>query len=459
MVNYNILKFIQFKGISSAWSTHLLIDSLSIFSGKYEVKPFSFVISKANIKKIDIIDEQKYNILGVRSYGVGCYINRSVNGSSLKMRVYQQAEVNHLFWCKVDTKNGAFGVVTSELAHSVASTNMTFAKIDADKINSNYLQLLFRSKLFNVYMDNMVVGSTNRKYIKPDDLLTDVYIPLPTLDEQKQLVAKYQVKVEFANDCEKHALELEQSIEAYLYSELNISFYFNKPANLSLLKFASFINLKEWSYNFLSDSNMLKSDYDLITLNCIIANFMTDSNGKSLTTMTSKEPDKNFIYIGMEDVDKNTGTVLNNKIVSGKEIKSATVQLPKNYFIYGKLRPYLNKYYFSESNDPNLVVSSEFFVFNIKSKINTEYFKLVLGSFIIQEQIKDAMKGARMPRITKDIFLNLVIPMPPLEIQNKIAEHITNIKNQIRELKKLAVDNRACAILNFEKAIFHNENH
>lgn len=72
---------------------------------------------------------------------------------------------------------------------------------------------------------------------------------------------------------------------------------------------------------------------------------------------------------------------------------------PTMYFIYGKLRPYLNKYWYNDSEQQEeIICSSEFFVFDINDNINTNYFKYVLASYIVQKQIADAMSGARMPR-------------------------------------------------------------
>jgi hypothetical protein len=64
------------------------------------------------------------------------------------MKVYQQVKPNHLYWCKVDTKNGAFGIITDDIADGVASSNMTLAELDTTKINPEFLQLFFRSKKF-----------------------------------------------------------------------------------------------------------------------------------------------------------------------------------------------------------------------------------------------------------------------------------------------------------------------
>ena len=64
------------------------------------------------------------------------------------------------------------------------------------------------------------------------------------------------------------------------------------------------------------------------------------------------------------------------------------------------------------------------------------------------------MKGARMPRIGKDTFLDLKIPLPPLDIQTKIYKYIQIIKDEIKELKEQSVNNRVLALAEFEKGIF-----
>lgn len=457
MVNkYSLLKPMNFSHLVS-WSVKALLGVSFSYNKNYELVPIKDFLVR-NKKIIDIQDDQIYKRVTIKLYNGGVFLRDTEVGKNIGTKKQFVIKEGQFLFSKIDARNGAFGIATEAVDSAIITADFLAFDINTKLILPQFLVLITTTKHFMIQAQSASKGTTGRQRINEGEFL-NTYIPLPSLAEQKQLVAEYQEKIDFANSCEKQAQELEQSIETYLYSELKVKVYFNKQESLSLLKFTNFVGLKEWSYNFLSDSNTLKSDYDLMTLNCLIANFMIDDNGNSLTTTTSKEPDKTFIYIGMEDVDKKTGIVLNNNVVFGKEIKSATVRLPTNYFIYGKLRPYLNKYYFNQSNDTNIIVSSEFFVFNITSKINTEYFKVVLGSFIIQEQIKDAMKGARMPRITKDVFLNLVIPIPPLDIQNKIADHITNIKNQIKELKQLAEKNRTNAILDFEKAIFHHENH
>lgn len=136
------------------------------------------------------------------------------------------------------------------------------------------------------------------------------------------------------------------------------------------------------------------------------------------------------------------------------QIKSQTVRIPKGFFIYGKLRPYLNKYWVNETERENIVCSSEFFCFKPKAGIDIKYFKYVLSSYIIQDQISELVSGARMPRLNEESFKNVVIPIPPLGIQKQIADEISKRKEVIKSNKIIAKNMVTSALENFEQTIF-----
>ena len=156
----------------------------------------------------------------------------------------------------------------------------------------------------------------------------------------------------------------------------------------------------------------------------------------------------------MEHSEKSTGELIDIPIVKGEQIKSQTVAVPKGYFIYGKLRPYLNKYWYNNTDLNNIVCSSELFVFKIKDNINSRYFELVLGSDIVQRQIADMASGARMPRINEEVFMNIRIPIPSVEVQNSIIIRVDKIKEEIKALRRSALLNRTMAFTNFKNRIF-----
>ena len=90
---------------------------------------------------------------------------------------------------------------------------------------------------------------------------------------------------------------------------------------------------------------------------------------------------------------------------------------------------------------------SEFLCFLPKKELNKSFFKYILSSYIIQEQIADSMTGARMPRIDESIFKNIVVPIPPRSVQDSIStylierdEEISRLKCESKELKASATN-------------------
>ena len=77
--------------------------------------------------------------------------------------------------------------------------------------------------------------------------------------------------------------------------------------------------------------------------------------------------------------------------------------------------------------------------------LHSQYFKFVLGSDIVQRQIADMASGARMPRINEDVFMNIRIPIPPVEVQNSIIIHTDKIKEEIKTLRRSALLNPSMA--------------
>ena len=450
----NAMKYISivpFSGLFN-WDVKIILGDNIISSKKHPMKPFSYFTRPANIQKVKIEDEQEYKILGVRSYGLGAYKNRITKGKYLKMKVYQQAKLNHLFWCKVDTKNGAFGIISQELSDGIASSNMMFAELDLSRINPDYFQILFRWAKINTYMASMVPGTTNRKYIRFSELLNNVKVPVPSLEEQNKLVEEYNKQLAIAADAELLAIKKHRNINSLLFSELGVKI--SKDNVLNGLSTVAFSALDRWDIAYLQNTAKYTAKYKSLRFENCIEHFMKGFDGKSLRMETYKTPTRDFHYIGMEHIEKATGQLIDAPIVKGSQIKSQTVTIPNGYFIYGKLRPYLNKYWYNNTNWDNIVCSSELFVFRIKDTINTRFFEVVLGSDIIQEQIADLTSGARMPRITEEVFMNIHIPIPPLHVQKDLADQIDKITNEIKELRNSALQKRTDALGNFETQVF-----
>jgi type I restriction enzyme S subunit len=139
---------------------------------------------------IEIQDTETYRISGVQNYGKGVIVRREVKGAELTMRQYQVIEPNQLMWCKVDTKNGAFGITHSEHTGTLASPNMALADINLEKADPSFLETLFRVQSFADYITHLSSGTTNRKYLTPTELLKQVMLPDWEPEQQRAFVSK-----------------------------------------------------------------------------------------------------------------------------------------------------------------------------------------------------------------------------------------------------------------------------
>ncbi len=111
--------------------------------------------------------------------------------------------------------------------------------------------------------------------------------------------------------------------------------------------------------------------------------------------------------------------------------------------LFARLRPYLNKVYRAEHDG---VCSTEFHVMRIpgtkneKPTILSDYLACVLRSSIILAQTPHMMTGNTHPRLTNEDVVNLVIPIPDSEVQNRIAVEAGRRRETARRLRGQAHD-------------------
>lgn len=456
--DHRYLKLVKYKNIEN-WSVSHILGMNMGFNKKYPLIPIGHIIEKS-INSINIEDHVTYKQITLKINGGGTILRDVKLGKLIGTKKQFVVSAGQFIMSKIDARNGAFGVIGTDLDGAVVTADFPVFNVIKERVTPEYLTLVSSTAQFVRFAQTCSRGTTNRQRIDVNLFLSQK-IPLPSLSEQQALIKSYNNKIQQAETLEKQAAEIEQNIEDYLLTELGIKQNINTANHkdeikkeYKYLKFIKFKDSERWDVSYYSQRKRIEGKYNTVFMNKCIENFMQDEKGRSLRIETSKLPEKDFQYIGMESVEKGTGLLVENKKVKGKEIKSQTVRVPYHYFLYGKLRPYLNKYWFNENHNDNIVCSSEFFVFSIKHDINDYYFKYYLSSAAVQQQISNAFQGARMPRINERTFNTIQVLLPPISIQNAIVEHINKQKSQIKERKQLAETLRTEALEEFEKEVF-----
>ena len=195
MTEFSYLRFVNFKNIDR-WDIKSLLGNAVSF--KYPTQKLKSFLSKADIEWIDIEDDKDYPILGVHAQGEGVYINKIASGKELTMKRYQKSKANTLFYCKVRTVKGQWGVVFPEYANSYGSSNMQYLDINFEKINPEYFLNLLKLKQLTDIWDKNAIGADGRHFTL--QTLLNLQIPLPNLLEQETIVSLYKAKIKKARN-------------------------------------------------------------------------------------------------------------------------------------------------------------------------------------------------------------------------------------------------------------------
>lgn len=410
------------------------------------LKPYKKSVSK------DEMIKNKWQIISKINFGGELFLRDFDEINSYKGNLFLVPQ-NSIIYSKINVRHGCIYFNDKEGTPFGVSNEYPIFNFDDSKVDGRFLQKLLRTGTFKNLLNSKTSGISKAR-VKQEEFLS-IEIPLPTLAEQKKIVDAYERKINEAKTLELNAENLESEIERYLFEELGVQLE-QKSNNHKGLQFVNFTDIERWDILFLMGQvDQIGSKYKIKKFSQVITSFNKGQDGKSLRIDSSKFPQSDFRYIGMEHIEKKTGTLLELQNVKGGEIKSQTINVPRNFMIYGKLRPYLNKYWVNNTGFDNIICSSEFFVFDIdEEKLDKNFFKYVLASEIIQSQINDKTSGARMPRINEEIFFNLHFPIPEIQEQLKISQKISSMKTEIALSKEKAKDLRVSAEEEFEKTIF-----
>lgn len=416
------LKIIHFKEMLHAWSMSVVLSQTKIpYNSRFPLAALDTLLTPAG-EKVTLDDKKAYRQLTLKTNGGGIVVRNETkkSGKEIKTRRQTKVEAGQFLFSKIDARNGAFGIVPKELNGAVVTAEFPVFAVNAEKVIPEFLLLVMTSEEMTAYIKSMAQGSTNRKRLDETTFLK-IQVPLPSMEEQMKMMAEYEAMLKKVVKIENEQDALPVKIQKEVFEKTNTTIKRNKSTQR--LSVSLFKEMETWSVENALGTLKVESDYPLVRIGDWIEAFMKDADGATLRVTPKKNPSGEYLYIGMEDVEKGTGRMNGFKGKIGAEIRSGAMAVPHGYFIYGKLRPNLNKYWVNTKNEENVVCSTEFFVFSLKQGVDKAYFECVLSSDIIQEQVKRYITGTGLPRINADDFLHLQIPNPPLEVQKQLGNY------------------------------------
>ena len=137
--------------------------------------------------------------------------------------------------------------------------------------------------------------------------------------------------------------------------------------------------------------------------------------------------------LDLEDIEKDTGAILNKVCASERKISGDKVIFEKGNILYSKLRPYLLKILVAPDDG---ICTPELVPFDTYGEIYNRYIMWVLKAPHINFAVNAVSYGVKMPRVGTETMVNLLVPLPPLEEQYRIVAKIEEILPYIDQYDK-----------------------
>jgi type I restriction enzyme, S subunit len=337
----------------------------------------------------------------VRLWGKGVVLRGIAAGVGIAASRRFVTKAGQLILSRIDARNGAIGIVPSELDGAVVTNDFPLFDLTSERIDAAFLGWLTKTRDFVELCQRASEGTTNRVRLQEDRFLA-LQIPLPPLAEQRRIMARIEdlaAKIDEARNLRRQAVE-----EGEALSLAGVEEYYQRLRN----RFGA-TSLAE-----VSDS-------------------ITDGDHN---TPTFTDQGARFIFVG--------------NVSSGRLHFEGCKHVAESYFrtLKAQRLPEQGDILYSAVGAtlgvPALVDCDEPFCFQRhvailkpnRAALNSQFLWHMLRSRTVFEKAWSSTTGSAQPTVPLWAIRALTIPLPPIAEQRRIVTELDALQAQVDELKR-----------------------
>lgn len=291
--------------------------------------------------------------------------------------------------------NGSLGISPY---NGITSPAYCVYRIKGDN-NPEYFGYLFNTNLFKAEFRRHSTGIIDSRLRLYSDKFFSIFTIVPPKDEQDEIVQYIKAQEEKIN----HFIEKKQRFIELLKEQRQ------SVIDLAITKGTN------------PNANLIESGVDWIGK---FPQHWQFRKLKFCVSLNSNEIDESEISdevfkIALENIDNWTGKFIDT---GNPQFEGKGVPFKAGDVLFNKLRPYLAKAFIAKSSG---FCVGELLVLSPNEDFFTSEFlfqRLMTSDFI--DIVNSSTYGAKMPRASWNFIGNLKIPIPPIEEQKQIVEHI-----------------------------------
>jgi type I restriction enzyme S subunit len=438
------LKFIPFEKFSlwdvKRYYTKNNLQFENVVTLRDVLKPYKKAVSKEEMIK------NEWQIISKINFGGELFLRDFEEIKTYKGNVNLVPD-NAIIYSKINVRHGCIYFHEKGQTPFGVSSEYPIFLFDETKINGKFLHKVLRSSAFKTLLNSKTTGISKAR-VKQDEFL-DIQIPLLSLKKQEELVNKFYDKIHYTNRLSYKLMELEKSIELYLFNELGI--INNNGIGIQKgIQTINFFDIDKWSLDDIFNKNTIVSKkYKLEKLN-EICKLITD--GTHQTPTYFKE---GVVFLSAKNVTK--------EVINWDDIKYVSKIAHLDYI--KRVKPELDDILLAKNGTTGVAaivdVEKEFSIYVSlallkpkKELVFPKYLLYIINSEISRKQFFSRLIGIGVPNLHLGEIKEVEVPLPPIEKQIEISNRIESIKLEINNLEKEIKTQNLLAQQEFENAIF-----
>lgn len=446
---YKYLHLANYKDIPN-WSVQYADEENLGFTKKYPMARIGTFLTRRK-EAIVIQDGIIYKRVTVSTKGGNITIRDEKDGKLIGTKKQFVIHEGQFLLSKIDARNGAYGVVPAIAEGAIITGNFWTYDVDYKRINPQFLTLVTKTQQFLDFAEKSSNGTTNRHYLQEDAFLNQ-QIPLPSLEEQEIILKDYYINYDAFRKSQIEINKTKSIVERYVFSALSVPQKEFENKNDGFIKFQHFSKLLSWSVNGSYNKGIL---YSTMYENKLLGEIVAINPQTSFRHLKNEEM---ISFIPMQSISDEFACWMGNDQCSVYDSKGYT-KFKDGDLLWAKITPCMQ-------NGKSAIVqnltnglgcgSTEFYVIrNLTIKIDLRYIHCLLRlEALLNDATKHFTGSAGQQRVPLSYLKNLLVPVPPIDIQTEIANHVQKIYDDAEKVKIKGLKSKNEAEHKFEQLIF-----
>lgn len=169
-----------------------------------------------DLHKESIDASKRYEMVGVLSFGKGLFSREPVEGGNTSYKHFLKLKKNHIVMSQLFGWEGALALSNKDFDGKYVSPQFPTFLCDHDKIDRRFLGWVMQQPSFWNDLGSRAKGMGDRRRTLNPDSLFESETPLPTLDEQLELVTRLDGLAKMTRQVETHLDAVERDAEHLL---------------------------------------------------------------------------------------------------------------------------------------------------------------------------------------------------------------------------------------------------